>query len=283
MTDSSLETADLNAPEGSNEASAPAAETPVAAVPAAASDAAAASDLAPAEGDAAPAAAPAAKDAPEMTPAECAAKLKALFPAIFGGGFKPLKLRIQADIQERAPAQFSKAQLSSFLRRHTGNTGYLIALGKATHRFDLDGQPVAELSEEHRLAAREELARRRGLQQERQAAEQAERDLAQTQARNRAGLLHDFERTTLTLPNFCVLKGVTEAELPGLLEIARAERAAQPVREARPANAAPRGPGRGRPEGRSEGRGAGRPAGRGDGRGDGREQRGPRGRAPGAR
>lgn len=218
-----------------------------------------------------------------MTPAECAAKLKALFPAIFGGGFKPLKLRIQADIQERAPAQFSKAQLSSFLRRHTGNTGYLIALGKATHRFDLDGQPVAELSEEHRLAAREELARRRGLQQERQAAEQAERDLAQTQARNRAGLLHDFERTTLTLPNFCVLKGVTEAELPGLLEIARAERAAQPVREARPANAAPRGPGRGRPEGRSEGRGAGRPAGRGDGRGDGREQRGPRGRAPGAR
>lgn len=295
MNDSSLETADLNAPEGSNEASAPAAETPAAVAPVTANDAAvdaaaAATNLAPAEGDAAPAepAAATAKATPEMSPAECAAKLKALFPAIFGGGvFKPLKLRIQADIQERAPAQFSKAQLSSFLRRHTGNTGYLIALGKATHRFDLDGQAVAELSEEHRLAAREELARRRGLQQERLAAEQAERDLAQTQARNRAGLLHDFERTTLTLPNFCVLKGVTEAELPGLLEIARAERAAQPVREARPANAGPRGPGRGRPEGRGDGRGetrgAGRPAARGDGRGEGREQRGPRGRAPGNR
>jgi len=207
----------------------------------------------------------AAPAAPEMSPAACAAKLKALFPALFGGSsFKPLKLRVQADIQERAPGQFSKAQLSAFLRRFTGNTGYLIALSKAAHRFDLDGQAAGELSDEHRTAAREELSRRRNLQQERMAGEQAERELALAQRRNRAGLLYDFERTTLTLPNFCVLKGVTAEELPGLLDIARAERAeepARPPRELREPRQAPRG------GPRADSRGDARPAGRRDGPG----------------
>ena len=172
-------------------------------------------------------------DAPEAQPAapaaaaEVGAQLKALFPALFTGGHKPLKLRNQADIQERAPGQFTKAQLSAFFRRHTGNTGYLIALSKATHRFDLDGQEAGELSDEHRNAAKEELARRRGVQQERVALEQQQRW-------NRAGLLRDYERTTLTVANFCALKGVTEEELPGLLEIARKEAAEMPQREERP-------------------------------------------------
>ncbi|MCV2368020.1 ProQ/FinO family protein [Roseateles oligotrophus] len=171
---------------------------------------------------------PVASAANEMSPAACAAKLKELFPALFvGGGVKPLKLRVQADIQERAPGVFTKSALSAFLRRHTGSTSYLMAISKARTRFDLDGQPAGDLSDEHRAAALEELARRRGLQQERI-------DLEQAQARNRAGLLHDFERTTLTLPNFCALKGVTPEELPGLLEIARQEAAAQPpARDAR--------------------------------------------------
>lgn len=165
---------------------------------------------------------PAAVVASEMSPAACAAKLKELFPALFvGGGVKPLKLRVQADIQERAPGVFTKSALSAFLRRHTGSTSYLMAITKARSRFDLDGQPAGDLSDEHRAAAVEELNRRRGLQQERI-------DLEQAQARNRAGLLHDFERTTLTLPNFCALKGVTPEELPGLLEIARQEAAALP-------------------------------------------------------
>jgi hypothetical protein len=164
----------------------------------------------------------------EAAPAvDVAAQLKALFPALFTGGHKPLKLRIQADIQERAPGQFSKAQLSAFFRRYTGNTGYLIALSKAKTRFDLDGNEAGELSDEHRNAAKEELTRRRGVQQERVALEQQQRY-------NRAGLLRDYERTTLTLANFCVLKGVTEEELPGLLEIARKEREEMPPREERP-------------------------------------------------
>ena len=169
--------------------------------------------------------------APAAATVDVAAQLKALFPALFTGGHKPLKLRIQSDIQERAPGQFSKVQLSAFFRRYTGSTGYLIALTKAKTRFDLDGQEAGELSDEHRNAAKEELARRKGLQQERMATAREEEQLLNQQRYNRAGLLRDFERTTLTLKNFCTLKGVTEEELPGLLDIARKERSEMPPRE----------------------------------------------------
>ncbi|MFT7722664.1 MAG: ProQ/FinO family protein [Roseateles sp.] len=171
---------------------------------------------------------------------DVAAELKALFPALFTGRPKPVKLRIQADIQERAPGRFSKAQLSAFLRRHTGSTGYLVALTQAKTRFDLDGQPAGELSEEHLAAAKDELTRRRGLKQERE-------QLEQQQRRNRGQLLWDFERTTLTEANFCVLKGVVPEELPGLLELARKERAEAPPAPPREARRDDRRPPRPRP------------------------------------
>jgi hypothetical protein len=168
--------------------------------------------------------------APAAAPVDVAAELKALFPALFAGRARPLKLRIQADIQERAPGRFSKTQLSAFFRRYTGSTSYLISMTQAKSRFDLDGQPAGEIAEEHLKAAQDELTRRRGLRQERE-------ELEQQQRRNRAQLLRDFERTTLTEANFCTLKGVTPEELPGLLEIARRERAEgppEPPRGARP-------------------------------------------------
>lgn len=199
--------------------------------------------------------------AADKSPADVAAELKQLFPALFTGGHKPLKLRVQADIQQRAPGRFTKAQLSGFLRRHTGSTGYLIALSKASHRFDLDGQQADELSDEHRKAAQEELARRRGVQQERV-------ELEQQQRWNRANLLRDYERTTLTLPNFCALKGVTPEELPGLLEIARKEAAEMPQQPRRDD----------RRDGRPDTRG-GRPDNRGPRR-DGRPAGEPRARGP---
>lgn len=150
------------------------------------------------------------------SPAECAQRLKQLFPALFAGAPKPLKLRIQADIQERAPGIFSKQLLSAFLRRYTGSTSYLLACAKAKHRFDLDGAPAGEFSEEHRQVAVQELARRRALQEER-------RELEENQRRNRAGLLRSFETTTLTPANFCALMGVAPDELDGLLALAREE------------------------------------------------------------
>ena len=151
-----------------------------------------------------------------MTPADCAQQLKQRFPALFGGQAKPLKLRIQVDIQERAPGLFTRQALSAFFRRHTGSTSYLIAVSKAPTRFDLDGQPAGDITDEHRQVALDELVRRRSNQEER-------RQLEEQQRRNRAGLLHDFQTTTLTKPNFCALKGVPVDELDGLLEIARSE------------------------------------------------------------
>ncbi|MEP6876402.1 MAG: ProQ/FinO family protein, partial [Burkholderiales bacterium] len=124
-----------------------------------------------------------------------------MFPALFAGAVKPLKLRIQVDIQERAPGVFTKQALSAFFRRHTGSTSYLIAVSKAPHRIDLDGQPAGEVSAEHRQIALDELARRRSNND-------ARRGLEEQQRFNRAGLLRDFQITTLTRANFCVLKGV---------------------------------------------------------------------------
>lgn len=150
------------------------------------------------------------------SPAATAGRLAELFPALFKGQPKPLKLRIQVDIQERAPGVFSKQALSAFFRRYTGATSYLIAVSKGKQRFDLDGQPAGELTEEHRKVASDELTRRR-------ANANAKREQEQTERRQRASLLRDFETTKLTTANFCALKGIAPQSLDGLLAQARAE------------------------------------------------------------
>lgn len=207
------------------------------------------------------ASAPAQAQQPEA-PAATAARLAELFPALFKGQPKPLKLRIQVDIQERAPGVFSKQALSAFFRRYTGATSYLIAVSKATQRFDLDGQPAGELTDEHRKVAADELVRRRANANAKREAEQAER-------RQRASLLRDFETTKLTTANFCALKGVAPEALEGLLAQARAEAledAQNPQRQHH---------GHGRPEhGRRDGQG--RPGGKPGNGGPRREGQGPR-------
>ncbi len=172
---------------------------------------------------------------------DCGPQLKKLYPALFSNPPKPLKLRIQADIQARSPGQFTKPQLSAFLRRYTGSHAYLNALVKATHRFDLDGNPGDELSDEHRNAATEELARRRANTQARIALEHEQRA-------NRATLLKEFEANTLPAAEFAASKGIAEAELQPLIDRARKEAAEPPP----PAfNRDRRGP---RPEGRRDAR-----------------------------
>ena len=173
--------------------------------------------------------------APTLDPAAVAILLRKHFPALFGGQPKPIKLHIQADIQARTPGLLSKRSLSAFLHRHTGSTSYLMALSRAEHRFDLDGQPAGELTAEHREVASQELARRRALQDERRALERQqqvrereEHDLLRQQRFNRAGLLRDFETTTLTRANFCALKGMKDAALESLLVQAREERKLAP-------------------------------------------------------
>ena len=176
---------------------------------------AAAAPESPPAGDDAAVAQPEAQAAPKAQE-DCGPQLKQLFPALFSNPPKPLKLRIQADIQARAPGQFTKPQLSAFLRRYTGSHAYLNALVKATHRYDLDGTAGDELSDEHRNAAGEELARRRTNTQARIALEHEQRA-------NRATLLKEFEANTLPAAEFAAAKGVPEAELEPLIARARKE------------------------------------------------------------
>jgi len=135
---------------------------------------------APHEEAAAPAEAPAAT-APGVSPAECGARLAALFPALFTapgapGPVKPIKLRIHADIQARAPGEFSKRVLGIFFSRYTTTNAYLKALAApGAQRFDLDGAAVGEIAAEHRNAAVEEVARRQAIAAERRAAQQPRR------------------------------------------------------------------------------------------------------------
>jgi sRNA-binding protein len=194
------------------ESSAPTAETPAADAPAA--------DETAAEAPVAEESQPAGQAA--RAPLEdCGPQLKKLYPALFSNPPKPLKLRIQADIQARSPGQFTKPQLSAFLRRYTGSHAYLNALVKATHRFDLDGNPGDALSDEHRNAAVEELARRRANTQARIALEQEQRA-------NRATLLKEYEANTLPAAEFAASKGIPEAELEPLIARARKEASEPP-------------------------------------------------------
>ena len=169
----------------------------------------------------------------ELSPAACAARLAELFPALFATSPpQPLKLRIQADIQLRAPGIFTKKSLSIFLHRHTTNTAYLRAVANAPQRIDLDGQPAGDIAEEHRQAAVAELERRRAMHDARREAERNAQRAANDEARRAraaedeqrreaSALLRAFETTTLTRTNFCALKGLTETQLDTLLTQAR--------------------------------------------------------------
>ena len=196
----------------------------------------------------------AAAPAVELSPAQCADALAERFPSVFApGAAVPLKLRIQADIQARAPGVFTRQSLSAFLHRHTTSNAYLKALAKATQRFDLDGLPAGELAQQHRDAAAAELERRRGIHRQRQVAQMtaertARQEAAEAEGRARAAraaLLRAHEASTLTRKNFCALKGVAESELDALLAQARQERTAT-LRQAAavPSTQAARPPGR---------------------------------------
>jgi sRNA-binding protein len=239
----------------------------------------------------------AAKGPANLSPAACAALLAERFPALFGAGRAlPIKLRIQADIQQRAPGIFSKKSLSIFLHRYTTSTAYLKALGTAPHRLDLDGAPAGDIDDVHRQAAIAEAQRRKQMFDERRAAErdlqreaaqaarqtqnaqnaarEAARHAASNNAeaearRNRAALLRAFETTTLTPANFCALKGLVEAELQGQLTLARQERE-QRAQEPQPGfNHRPDNRGEQRPGGRNDNRGDNRGGPRNDSRRDG--------------
>ena len=150
------------------------------------------SESAPAPVEAAVEASAPAAPKPDLSPEATGARLSTLFPALFvgpdgHGTWKPIKLKIHADIQARAPGQFSKRALGIFFSRYTTTTAYLRALAApGAQRWDLDGQPAGDIAEEHRSAAAEEVARRQAIVAERRAAQREAHLQAQREARKAA-------------------------------------------------------------------------------------------------
>lgn len=83
---------------------------------------------------------------------------------------QPLAVGISAQVAERCPEIDGKL-LKTALYFHTSTTRYLKAVGRGTQRFDLDGNPSGEVTEEHRKHANEQLAERFKKQAEQRRAE----------------------------------------------------------------------------------------------------------------
>lgn len=88
-------------------------------------------------------------------------QLATLHPALFGARFRPLKVGTFQDLMERHPGMFEPTALKEALGQHARSTRYLDCLARGEDRHDLDGQPVAPLSLEHRHHAIVELFKRR--------------------------------------------------------------------------------------------------------------------------
>lgn len=75
---------------------------------------------------------------------------------------KPLKQKIHADIQNHLGEEFSKRQLKDLrgcLHRYTNSKQYHQSMLVASHRIDLNGNPVEETSQEHREHSKQRLSR----------------------------------------------------------------------------------------------------------------------------
>ena len=92
----------------------------------------------------------------------------------------PLAIGIDKQVLARMPG-LNRKTMRAALGIHTGSMRYLRAMEKATIRYDLDGNPGAEVTETHRLHAKELLQQRfkkeaERKKAEREAAVQAEAD-----------------------------------------------------------------------------------------------------------
>ena len=88
-------------------------------------------------------------------------KLAALYPALFGAQFLPLKRGIFQDLMEAHPDTFEREGLKAALSMHTRSTRYLVAVSSGAQRHDLQGKPVEPMAPEHVHHALLEVFRRR--------------------------------------------------------------------------------------------------------------------------
>lgn len=101
----------------------------------------------------------------------------------------PLAIGIDKALLERTPG-LEKKVLRIALSLHTHSMRYLRAMEKATQRFDLDGNGVGEVTEEHRKHAAETIRERLKKQaEERRAQAKAAKDAEAERQRNEKLLL----------------------------------------------------------------------------------------------
>ena len=130
------------------------------------------------------------------TPRELLERLQAVSPTF--KDCRPLALRIDKAVMARFP-DVDKKVVRAAMRLHTGSTRYLKALEKATHRYDFDGNPDAELTDEHRTHAAQtlkerfaEAAKRKREQQKAEAERRRAEEIEQRKAEKLQQLMEKF-------------------------------------------------------------------------------------------
>ena len=84
-----------------------------------------------------------------------------------GPDLQPLSLKIHKELlmyRSENPLLSSRV-VREVLKRHTTSYGYLYGLTKNSHRYDLENNPVEEVSAEHKAWARETLRKKQKLAQ----------------------------------------------------------------------------------------------------------------------
>ena len=131
-------------------------------------------------------------NAPASSPRGLLKSLQATY-AVFRD-HAPLAIGIDKQLLARQP-ELDKKLLRVALSMHTNSLRYLKTLEKASQRLDLDGQPTAELTEEHRQHAAEQLRERFRKEAERRKAEriaEAAREAERRETDRRAAKLNQL-------------------------------------------------------------------------------------------
>ncbi len=89
-------------------------------------------------------------------------QLAALYPALFGEVFRPLKRGIFEDLLAAQPQALDRESLKAALALHARSTRYLTVVASGQQRHDLNGQAVEALTAEQVHHALIEVFRRRG-------------------------------------------------------------------------------------------------------------------------
>lgn len=139
-------------------------------------------------------------------------QLAALYPALFGAQFLPLKRGIFQDLMDAHPEAFEREALKAALSLHTRSTRYLIAVSSGAQRHDLTGQPVEAMAPEHVHHALLEVFRRRQA-----------RTPDDLRPKLRQRMAQAFEASGLSAVDYATLVRSKDDEANALLDAALAE------------------------------------------------------------